>query len=194
MIIKSIAIQNIKSIGEKISISFEEGANIFIGPNGGGKSNLMDILHITLNTYFIWHWQEEIQEFGRIRYRKMNLENFFDLPIHDIIRDGLSQEIEINLSFSDDDINNIKILKENLEKISNQERDLFRQQKSDIENIFKPLLENKDILELLKNRNQKFVINAKKLNDEVLQNSFQSFNEEKKYFVDTLITLKKLST
>ncbi len=57
MIIKSLSIQNIKSIGNKINLHFEDGINILIGPNGGGKSNIMDILNIVLNTYFIFHCQ-----------------------------------------------------------------------------------------------------------------------------------------
>ena len=192
MIIKSIAIQNIKSIGKKIRISFEDGSNIFIGPNGGGKSNLMDILHITLNTYFIWHWQEEIQEFGRIIYRTQNLQNFFDLPQHDEIKDGLSQEIEIALSFSEDDISNIRILQENLEVISNKERDLLGKQQSDIENTFKPILESKDISELSQNRDQIFKISTNKLNTNTLKNLFNSFTEEQKIFCRYLNYFEKV--
>lgn len=192
MIIKSIAIQNIKSIGGKITVSFEDGTNIFIGPNGGGKSNLMDVLHITLNTYFIWHWQEEIQAYGIITYTRQELENFFDLPKHDIIKDELSQEIEISLNFSEDDISNIRILQENMDLISNQEKKLLNQSKSQIENIFKPMLERKDISGLSQNRNQTYKISANKLDKNTLENSFVSFSEEQIIFYRYLNYFEKV--
>ena len=80
MKISSLEIQNIKSVGEKIQLHFEQGINIFIGPNGSGKSNVMDILNTVLHTYFIWHWHENIEPFGKITYQKQNLDGFFDLP------------------------------------------------------------------------------------------------------------------
>ena len=54
MKIQKLVLQNIKSFRDEVSIEFKEGVNIFIGPNAGGKSNLMDILNISLCYYFIY--------------------------------------------------------------------------------------------------------------------------------------------
>ncbi|MDP2631620.1 MAG: AAA family ATPase [Candidatus Uhrbacteria bacterium] len=104
MKISSLEIQKIKSVGEKIQLHFEQGINIFIGPNGSGKSNVMDILNTVLHTYFIWHWHENIEPFGKITYQKQNLDGFFDLPQHFDLGDTKPQEIAIEIEFSDDDL------------------------------------------------------------------------------------------
>ncbi|CEM14996.1 unnamed protein product [Vitrella brassicaformis CCMP3155] len=44
MHIKSIRVSNFKSFGTEQSVSFHKGLNIIIGPNGVGKSNLLDAL------------------------------------------------------------------------------------------------------------------------------------------------------
>ena len=43
-----LQIKNVKSFNDQELISFDEKFNILIGPNGGGKSNLLDIVTIVL--------------------------------------------------------------------------------------------------------------------------------------------------
>ncbi len=43
-----MAIQGFKSFAKKTDIDFHNGINVFVGPNGGGKSNLMDALCFVL--------------------------------------------------------------------------------------------------------------------------------------------------
>lgn len=57
MNIKNLTIKNIKSFGEEVNINFQDNLNIFIGPNAGGKSNLMDILNIVFLYFFIYPWR-----------------------------------------------------------------------------------------------------------------------------------------
>jgi len=52
MRLSKLILQNIKSFREKTEIDFSGNLNIFIGPNGGGKSNLMNTLSWVLNSRF----------------------------------------------------------------------------------------------------------------------------------------------
>ncbi len=52
MRISRISLQNIKSFRYSTEIVFNPNINIFIGPNGGGKSNLMNTLSWVLNSHF----------------------------------------------------------------------------------------------------------------------------------------------
>jgi predicted ATP-dependent endonuclease of OLD family len=157
MIIKSLSIQNIRSIGEKITINFEDGINILIGPNGGGKSNILDILNFVINKYFIHHWNEENRQEGRLTYLKGDIGNIKEFSKHNDIQDKIDQEIEITVFITDNDIENIKILKENLEKISETESKLTN--KTDIKDNFQPFFEDIDIVNFYKkNREHNFLI------------------------------------
>ena len=70
MRIKKVVLQNVKSFKDEVSVEFKKGLNILIGPNAGGKSNLMDILSISLGNYFIYPGRliESTLPSGLIRY------------------------------------------------------------------------------------------------------------------------------
>lgn len=192
MKISSLEIENIKSIGDKIQLHFEQGINIFIGPNGSGKSNVMDILNTVLHSYFIWHWHENIEPFGKITYQKQNLNEFFDLSKHFDLGDTKTQEILIEIEFSDDDLENVKIIREHLSKITQTEKDLLKQQTSDIENIFNPLLTDATQENLGTNRKQKFTFNAQKLDQDSGESQFSSYSSEQKLWFRYLNYLEKI--
>ncbi len=56
-----VIFENVKSFREKTEIDFSENINIFIGPNGGGKSNLMNTLSWVLNSRFYSPYSYQIQ-------------------------------------------------------------------------------------------------------------------------------------
>ena len=57
MKITKFTIKNAKSFGEETVLNFNSDLNIFIGPNAGGKSNLLDVLNFTLNYFFLYSWR-----------------------------------------------------------------------------------------------------------------------------------------
>lgn len=191
MKISSLEIQNIKSVGEKIQLHFEQGINIFIGPNGSGKSNVMDILNTVLHTFFIWHWHENIEPFGKITYQKQNLDGFFDLPKHFDLGETKPQEISIEIEFSDDDLENIQIMRDHHFIIAQIEKDLLRQQASEIENIFNQLLTNATQDNLKTNRKQKFTFNAQ-LDQNSGEAQFNTYSNEQKLWFRYLNYLEKV--
>ncbi len=50
----SLSIKNVKSFRENTTIHFDEKLNILIGSNGGGKSNLLDIVTITIRRFLLF--------------------------------------------------------------------------------------------------------------------------------------------
>ena len=192
MIISLVEIQNIKSIGEKIQFCFEKGINIFIGPNGSGKSNIMDILNTVLHTYFLWHWHENIEPFGKITYQKQNLDGFFDLSKHFDLGDSKPQEIAIEILFSNDDLENIKIIRKNLSNIAEKEKDLNRQQTSEIDNIFNSLLTSASQENLKNNLKQKFIFSAETLVLNTGEPQFNTYPNEQKLWLRYLNYLEKI--
>lgn len=190
MIISSLEIQNVKSIGEKVELHFEPDINIFIGANGSGKSNVMDILNTVLHTYFIWHWQENI-EFDKITYKKENLSNFFDLPKHYDMVDA-NQEISIEMEFVNDDLDNIRIIRDCFFKITQTEKNLLKESAGEIEGIFNPLLINATQDDLETNCKQKFTFNAKKLSQDSGESQFGNYSNAQKLWFRYLNYFEKV--
>lgn len=78
MKIKSLKLKNVKSFADEISIEFNNNINIFIGPNAGGKSNLLDIINIIIGNYFINPWSISVnnvngQERIKIQNDRINI-------------------------------------------------------------------------------------------------------------------------
>ena len=53
MKINSVQIGNCKSYREITEINFDNSFNVLVGPNGGGKSNTLDIITILIRNYFL---------------------------------------------------------------------------------------------------------------------------------------------
>ncbi len=127
MNIKNLTIKNIKSFGEEVNIDFQDNLNIFIGPNAGGKSNLMDILNIVFLYFFIYPWRiisEVDSETGYItrQYFQNRRDQIFN-PINRFLdkhNKRLNEDQEIKIVFKPEleDIENIETLLENSEKLT----------------------------------------------------------------------------
>jgi len=123
MKIKKVVIQNTKSYKTRTGINFNESLNIFIGPNRGGKSNLLDIINITLRHFLIKSYRiNKTQEAGRW-FEDIVSPNIFN-PINRFLEKYQGNEhessiIEITFAISREDINNIRLIKENKERLEN---------------------------------------------------------------------------
>lgn len=125
MKITSITIKNVKSFQDETEIVFDDKFNILIGPNGGGKSNLLDIITIVIRNFFLVGY--------RIREATNDGNNFFkiidqyaafqDKNIHQELDkfsgDNGESIIEFSLKVEHEDIENIHIWKFNQEKFEN---------------------------------------------------------------------------
>ena len=123
MKIQKLVLQNVKSFRDEVSIEFKKGLNVFIGPNTGGKSNLMDILNISLCYYFIYPWGLTSQTLpsGVARYIIQNKKDLFN-PVQQFLDknleiENLDQKITICFEVTDEDVENLEIIKINREKL-----------------------------------------------------------------------------
>lgn len=112
MKLTSITIKNVKSFKEEVKVQFNDQFNILIGPNGGGKSNLLDIITICIRFFFLKGYREE-SDMRISYYSQININKQLDKFI------GENTESLINISFkvTREDIENLKTLKTNKDQI-----------------------------------------------------------------------------
>lgn len=77
MKLKRLAIQNIRSFGQKREFAFHDDFTILIGPNGGGKSNLLDVITVTLRQFFLRPWGLIHEQDASGPYLRFNSEDPF---------------------------------------------------------------------------------------------------------------------
>jgi putative ATP-dependent endonuclease of OLD family len=117
MKVDSIAVENVRSFKEREVIHFNDGFNIIIGPNGGGKSNLLDITSVTLNDYFLdSHSVQDSGDRNRINVNS-NSNNVDNMLEKNLDRREDDSVIEISLKVSNEDIQNMKNIHENIEEL-----------------------------------------------------------------------------
>ncbi|XOV85275.1 MAG: AAA family ATPase [bacterium] len=120
MKIRRLLLQNVTSYEHPTEFLFDDGLNIFIGPNGGGKSNLQKTISVVLTHYFIHQWQvkqdDEQSLLERTQtYKKAQLRSLLST----YAGNEETQVIEIELKPEAHDIENIKVIGGNLEEINN---------------------------------------------------------------------------
>lgn len=121
MKIKRLTIQNVTSYKTRTDFTFDEGLNILIGTNGGGKTNLQKILALTLSKYFIHQYQfthneKEVAIAIADPWTQRALERAFPKYVGD---EG-EQLIEIELKPEATDVQNIRAIGAHLDEL-NQE-------------------------------------------------------------------------
>ena len=108
MRISRLEITNVKSFQDKVDLQFDTQFNILIGPNGGGKSNFLDILLIILKRFFLYSYSvkdgmgigvEEIQQLFSFEPPDNHLDKFS--------ADPSESKIEITFQVDAQDIKNI---------------------------------------------------------------------------------------
>lgn len=77
MRITSLTISNFKSFRDRENIPLDDTFTVLVGPNGGGKSNTLDILNITLRRYFLPAYTiNEGEDYG-LRWRDIQRNEVF---------------------------------------------------------------------------------------------------------------------
>jgi predicted ATPase len=69
VLLKSFLVKNIRSFREDTLVEFKPDLNILVGPNGGGKSNLLDTITIVLRHFFLKGWSVNVasDQFGQFK-------------------------------------------------------------------------------------------------------------------------------
>lgn len=112
MHLKSMEIRNVKSFRDQASISFNEDINILVGPNAGGKSNLLDITTVSLNEFFLKQYVEDQPQLGNRIRQENQLSNVEDHLEPYIGEEDQDSEIVIELVVSQEDLANISTIVE----------------------------------------------------------------------------------
>lgn len=182
MNITGFTIRNVKSFGEEIHIDLHSGLNIFIGPNAGGKSNLLDILNLFLNFFLLHPWRiiERRTSEGFILGRTIERATIFEDPVsyldkHDSKQQD-TQEIRLKTVILEDDISNIRTVLAKKEVLTAFEKDSFGS--NQLQDGFLSAINDYDI-EKIKNKEVEFIVTD---NVNVLFNpSFPDQNDAKVY-------------
>ena len=121
MKIDSITIKNVRSFRNPITYYPNKQFNVLVGANGSGKSNLMDIIYITLRHFFLhsYLWQESRGSDGIIK-RMDWVQNPFGVVTQVLEKysgDTSASEITLVLEVTDVDIENLDIIRQNKEKL-----------------------------------------------------------------------------
>ena len=115
MKIRRLVIKNVTSYRERTEFVFDNGLNILIGPNGGGKSNLQKILALVLSKYFILQYDFKYSDEER-RIDAVELWNrrVVERTLERFVDDPSDQEIELELEPEAADLQNIRTIGANL--------------------------------------------------------------------------------
>ncbi|HHG75200.1 MAG TPA: hypothetical protein ENK22_09140 [Persephonella sp.] len=121
MKLKRLKVKNVKSFRDETEFNFHDDFNILIGPNGGGKSNLLDIISMGLK-YFLFNgytYNENIDTYQRL------IRNINPIPLDALARKlekfykyiNDNSFIEFGLILEEQDIETIKLIQNHADKI-----------------------------------------------------------------------------
>lgn len=183
MKLHSITIKNVKSFREQVTFKPHKEFNVLIGSNGSGKSNLMEIVYITLRHFFIftYRWSTERAIEG-LRVRIDRDSSPFGVINHVLtkyIGDISQSELILELEVSDYDLQNIRLIQQNL--------DSLKAECSNFHSIDVTLRNFLDSNFVSLNVGERFTY-------KVLGNNFQQTNEDKpRFYLSYLRSIEGLS-
>jgi len=103
-----LEITNVKSFQDKVDIQFDPQFNILVGPNGGGKSNFLDILLIILRIFFLHSYSvNDGMGIGAAGIQRLALFDPAENHLDKFSADASDSKIEITFKVDAQDIKNI---------------------------------------------------------------------------------------
>lgn len=110
MLIKKLVIQNVRSFLEREEITFDGSMNIIIGPNGGGKTNLLDTI-VTMLRRFLFSSMHAVHspiadQQNRYEFRQNDALVNMTLERHSL-GGSIDQIVEISVEVSQKDLLNM---------------------------------------------------------------------------------------
>jgi putative ATP-dependent endonuclease of OLD family len=183
MNITRFTIRNVKSFGEETPIDLHPGLNIFIGPNAGGKSNLLDVLNFFLIQFLLHPWritEQRTSDGLLISRRAIERSTVFESPSSYLDKhDGKqqdAQEISLKAVIREEDVSNIRTVLEKKDLLTAFEKSSFGTDQ--LQNNFLPVVAGYDI-ENIKDKEVEFMVRD---NVNALFNpSFSDPNDDKVY-------------
>jgi putative ATP-dependent endonuclease of OLD family len=115
MKLKRFSVQNVRSFMERETLEIDGDISILIGPNGGGKTNLLDAVVVLLRRYlFASRFPAHVptpENQNRWEFRPNDALNQLNLERHVLAPSGLDQVLEAQIEVTAPDIQNIAAMK-----------------------------------------------------------------------------------
>ncbi|KYH38217.1 MAG: chromosome segregation ATPase [Candidatus Bathyarchaeota archaeon B23] len=86
--IKRLVVKNFKSFSGTVRLNFDPGLNIITGPNGGGKSNILDAIQFV---------------FGELASRRMRVADLSELIYDGVVEGGRARVAEVSIALDNAD-------------------------------------------------------------------------------------------
>lgn len=99
-----------------MSIDFDDRLNILIGSNGSGKSNLLDIITLSIRRFLLLSYEVEEKD-NKLEITVSSGLRKIDKLLEKSIDDITDSHIEIRIKVDQQDIDNIKVLKKNIKEL-----------------------------------------------------------------------------
>ncbi|MCL4065657.1 AAA family ATPase [Pseudomonas sp. GX19020] len=128
MLIRKIVVENVRSFLERQELSFDGKISIIIGPNGGGKTNLLDTVTTMLRRYLLAtkYLEAHDQGDGISRWYLQDNQGLnslgFDRHTHGA---GQPQLVEITVEVSASDLENMRTLQADIEDIKREDTRIY---------------------------------------------------------------------
>lgn len=122
MKINSFSVKNVMSYKDLTTFYLDPHLNILIGPNGGGKSNAQRILIVLLTKFFLPQWSFHHPNTDRSAITMADTWEVTQIAtiLDKYIGDDSDQKIEVVLKVEESDINNMKLIAENLQELKDR--------------------------------------------------------------------------
>lgn len=117
MKVRAISIDNCKSYRERGELALDREITLLVGPNGGGKSNTMDILSIVLRKFFLQTFTLNEGRDSGILFQDIQQQKLFH-PTSKFLdknseREGDETDIQLVLEVGKTDVSNVAMIIEN---------------------------------------------------------------------------------
>ena len=121
MLIRRVAVENVRSFLDRAELRLDGPITIVIGPNGGGKTNLLDTVVIILRRYLFASMyaihNPTPESPNRHEFRANDALNSMVLEKHSAGADR-TQLVELEIEVTQRDIENMKLMKSDAERIT----------------------------------------------------------------------------
>ena len=121
MKVKRLSIQNVRSFMERQTLELDGAISILIGPNGGGKTNLLDAIVVLLRRYLFasrWPAHDPTPENSeRHVFRDNDALNQLVLERHALAPATLDQVLEVEIEVTAQDIQNMNAMKRDSDRL-----------------------------------------------------------------------------
>ena len=121
-----LKIANCKSYREPVVVSLDRPTSVLVGPNGGGKSNTLDILTVLLRKHFRGPHELTWGEDSGVLFKAIHYPNQFS-PSTDFFDRNIGgpdapSEVVVTLEVGESDVQNLAALRQNYDAIDGERR------------------------------------------------------------------------